>query len=177
MSTLGRTLPFDRNSMAHRRLPMALTLVCAVLLAAASLLAASAREPNFWSPFPLAQFFLLTNGWPQWLCTAAALASFAAVGGTINSPRRGRLYTSLILSVLTVLSVAYFAARFSTGLAHQGLPHVSFMIAVNALALGFLWRRWYSSAWPLPFGQSLWMALGLSTWLFWFAFPYLGEGI
>lgn len=148
-----------------------------VLLFATLRLAVSAGVPALWSPYPMVQFLILSSGWPQWVCAASAFSVMCVVAVVISRPSRGRLYAGAIIGLLTLMTIGYFVVFIPTGLAHQGSVHVVFMIAVNVLSLGVLWWGWRVLSWPLPFRNILAMALFLSIWLFWFAFPYFGEGI
>ena len=86
-----------------------------------------------------------------------------------------RMRFSFLLGLLTVLSVLYFALGWQYGVRYQGTWYTLVTAAIN---LGFLLVLW---VWRLAIRQraSKASALGFATllhcWLFWFAFPYLGE--
>ncbi len=98
-----------------------------------------------------------------WLSSARAMQS--------TMPPR---IAALVGLSLIVLSAAYFASRWSAGLAYQGPPHTLFWAAVNGLAAVCL-AVCVIYAWDRP--GSLFHVLShfiLVGWIGFLAFPYLG---
>jgi hypothetical protein len=91
--------------------------------------------------------------------------------GEASVPRR----SSVLLSVLTVLTPAYFGAFWEDGVKYDGLGYVVAVALLNAAILVCLWI-WLRRAKSHPsFATSLTFHALLFGWLAWCAFPNLGE--
>jgi hypothetical protein len=162
------------NTHALRRV-----LLASLVPLALSIVSVSAAEPTVWSPYPGAQFLLLTLGWPQWL--AVCLAPFIFVVSTLNvvigRPGGQPLHIIVAMGVLTVSSGIYFWLRLPQGLDHQGMTYSAAMLAVNAVALLAFWVAWVLWRRRITAVRSICLGLIACSWLFWCGFPYFGEGI
>jgi hypothetical protein len=142
-------------------------------------LSTSAAVPNEWSPYPLLQFFLITSGLPRWLNVIAGPLAFVLFNAhLVLRPYRGKLwYLAAAMAVLSLLTVVYLGWLAPAAIEHQGERHLAVMVLANALAVGFFWWGWI--AWRTAFTTARALALNVLvfSWLFWFAFPYMGEGI
>lgn len=96
----------------------------------------------------------------------------ALLRGAAAVPRR----TVILWAATTILSGAYFATSWRSGLLYEGLPYTRTSLVLNLFLLVvctvLLWR-----ARTVPsFGHALSAQTALFVWLATFAFPYLGEG-
>jgi hypothetical protein len=81
----------------------------------------------------------------------------------------------VLLTILTVLSIAYFVSSWANGIEYQGRTYTIVICVANFLWLAALWVILYRSARLSSFRASLFFHSALFAWLAWYAFPYLGE--
>ena len=80
-----------------------------------------------------------------------------------------------LLSVLNVLSVAYFVRSWKYGTQYQGREYTVAICTINVVWLVGLWAILYRSARGSSFKANLFFHSVVFVWLAWYAFPYLGE--
>jgi len=85
------------------------------------------------------------------------------------------LRSAVMLAVLSLLTPAYFIARWDDGLQFDGLFWVLGVAFINALMIGWLWKLLYHARKSASFHASLLFHGVLFAWLAWSAFPNLGE--
>jgi len=149
------------------------------VLCALSYLSVSAPVPTLLSPYPGAQFLLITTGTPRPLSMLIVPLLFLVCNAIhVIRPYRGRLgYLAWLAAPLTLLSIVYVALRAADGNAHQGLTYVIGTIAINGLMLMAFWAGWIAFARHRTSYNAVILSFVLFAWLSWLAFPYFGEGI
>lgn len=113
---------------------------------------------------------------PYWLAIFVPAALFFAWNpglfrGKDQLPKR----SWVLLTILTVLSIAYFVSSWANGIEYQGRTYTIVICVANFLWLAALWAILYRSARLSSFRASLLFHSALFAWLAWYAFPYLGE--
>ena len=148
--------------------------------AVAALLSTTGSEPNLASPFSGPAFLLAAGRAPWWYVVLVVAGSFVVFNiSTIFGGAADRMSFRMpaVAIPLFLLNVVFMLRHWSAGVAHQGLTYTIAITTLNVaimLTLAWLWYRWRAAASPL---RQQCLGLFLHTWLFWYAFPYLGEGI
>jgi hypothetical protein len=121
-------------------------------------------------------------GW-IWMVVILGLINFGifyALNYPLNKDKNSHKVPRRIpitMFVLNVLNVLYFATSWQNALSYQGMEYLLLMIIANLIFIGafwFLWGKWKNNA---TYAQSLTLIVLLQVWLFWYAFPWLGETI
>ena len=133
------------------------------------LLLSTSFIPTAWSSFIEGASFYLTMMFPVLFFFAWNPRLFL---GGVNVPRR----SYALFAVGAGLSVYYFYFAWSEGLRVQGFWYTYSLFAADlvlVVALGFVFaRRWRGEP---SFISNLFLHWALCGWLFWFAFPFLGQ--
>jgi len=159
-------------------------ILCASLSTLASWYAFLAGVPTVRSPFP---FFVIvplvsasSPGYEGFWWNVAPipfgtflLMNLYQLRETGSAPLRMRF--SVLLVPATVLSFLYFALGWAYGVRFQGVSHTLAVGVINLLFLLVLWGWWLAIERRTSKTAALGFATLLHCWLFWFAFPYLGE--
>jgi hypothetical protein len=157
-----------------------LTLSAAGLLVPAYLGVFLSRGPTILCPFP-ALTVVPALMLAQWHLEYAAVLPPALLFILWNPqlfraegkiPKR----TYVLLALVATLSAVDLALSWKWGLRYQGPPHTAIVCSINITWIGFLGlalRRCLKNA-P-PFRGSLFVHWMVFAWLFWYAFPWLGE--
>jgi hypothetical protein len=130
--------------------------------------------PTVISPYPLLILIALFNvGYAVVLFPSVVFSVWSPqlFTGEANVPKR----SSMLLSVLTALTPAYFVAFWEDAVKYDGLRYAVGVAVLNAAILAHLWI-WLRRAKAHPsFATSLAFHALLFGWLTWCAFPNLGE--
>ncbi len=159
-------------------------ILCASLCAMAARFACSTGVPTILSPLPFAVFvsFLLApalGATNPWLFAASfpfgtfLLMNLYELDLTGPAPLRARF--SVLLGLTSLLSVLYFAMGCEGGSRFQGASYTLATASINLAILIILWTWWLRLRQRTSKASALLFATVLHCWLFWFAFPYLGE--
>jgi hypothetical protein len=81
----------------------------------------------------------------------------------------------VLLVIATAFSVCFFAFDWEYGVRFQGAFYTLTSAAINTLFLLVLWAWWLAIRRRASVAGALGFATVFHCWLFWFAFPYLGE--
>jgi hypothetical protein len=135
--------------------------------------------PTLRCPFPtltVIPALFLSTGRLTWLAVLVPAGLFflwtpGLFHGKADIPRR----SWILLSVLTVLTVVYFAGSWGYGLEYQGKRFTYGICALNAGWLVLLWTIFMWRGNKKSFTNNLILHWLLFAWLGWYAFPYLGE--
>jgi len=170
-------MPTMRNRSAVPDASTILLLALSLIVLAAAVLAVSSKTPSVYSPYPLIQALLLWDGWPLWMVVGLAPLSYLALNvNLVFSQREGlRPRYLIMLSLLTLLSILYFGLAWRGGIAYQGWIHTSLMVALNLVFSAAGWILWAKSRSSAHRTTQLLAGTLLHCWLFWAAFPFLGE--
>jgi len=182
----GATPPAPRAqpSFSGSAANLVVLILCASLCTLASWCGSSGGVPTILSPLPLfvvAPLFLAPElGYtePRWFVAPIPFATFLLmnfyqlrVANSAPLPMR----FSFLLGLSTAFSVFEFVGCWEYGVRYQGALYTLASAAINLSFLLVLWGWWLAIS---PRGSKA-AALGFATllhcWLFWFAFPYLGE--
>lgn len=83
----------------------------------------------------------------------------------------------IVMITLMVLSIIYFTFSWEYAIDFQGFSHTMILIFINLLFILAFWSVWFLSRKHRTYAKALILNLILQIWLFWYAFPWLGEGI
>ena len=144
-------------------------------------------SPSILAPAPLVLVFPLLIaselfGLIGILATLSLLSFgiFYALGYPLNKDKNSHkvpMRIPITMFFLNVLNVLYFAKSWQNALSYQGMEYLLLMIIANLIFIGafwFLWGKWKNNA---TYVQSRTLIVLLQVWLFWYAFPWLGENI
>ena len=90
-----------------------------------------------------------------------------------NVPKR----IPLTMFILNVLNMLFFIYIWQSALRYQGMEYLLLLFIVNFIFIGAFWILWWKSRNSATYAKSLALILLLQVWLFWCAFPWLGETI
>ena len=183
---MSKTRPAPRSQPS--RLDAVPTLIglilCASLCAMAAYFSCSTGTPTIFSPLPFPVFVSLlaapslgaTN---PWLFAASIpfgtflLMNFYQLRLAETAPLRTRF--TVLLGLVSVLSVLYFAMGWQYGLRFQGPSYTLATASINLAIFIILGTWWLGLRQQASKTSGLLFATALHCWFFWFAFPYLGE--
>ena len=93
----------------------------------------------------------------------------------VAGPAPLRVRFTFLLGVATAFSLLYFVMGWQYGIRYQGAPHTLATAAINLFFLLALWGWWLAIRQKASKPSASCVRNTASFWLFWFAFPYLGE--
>jgi len=142
----------------------------------------SSGTPSVICPMPIVTIlpaFLLASRpshLPYWLSVLVpAILFFAWNPGLFRGNSRVPQRSGVLLSTLTVLSIAYFVGSWRDGNHYQGHEFTAIICVVNIVWIVILWVILYRSSRLASFAANLLFNAALVAWVAWYAFPYLGE--
>jgi hypothetical protein len=158
------------------------TLAVGLSLAIPAWLGLPERDvPTVLRPLPLptlvAAFYFVDRGWSLGSVTVLPSMLFflwhaRLFQGIDRVPKR----TYVLWTVVTILSIAWFAIIWREALRFHSFQHLLSVGGINltwAASVGaLLARNWRG---PSSFGSNLLLHWALFAWLAWYAFPVLGE--
>lgn len=109
-----------------------------------------------------------------------AAANFYLLNGYLarwSSPQRLPLRLPLALSGYSLPTAYWFMRRWQDGLSQQGPAQVVALCLVSLAFAMVLWIIWIRNRRNATRRQALTFGVLLHFWLFWWAFPWLGEMI
>jgi hypothetical protein len=80
-----------------------------------------------------------------------------------------------LLGIGTLGSLFWLGAGWRYGLEYQGQGFTWGIIVINLVFMAILWVLWGASRRDASFSWRVNFGILLHYWLFWFAFPWLGE--
>ena len=103
------------------------------------------------------------------------LPSFCFLITNLRARKDHKKILLAMLSIIILLSITFFIEFWDYWIAYQGLFYILSLVSINTL---FLWIAWviirrYIKTWNIFYAQIAHMLLFMFLW--WFAFPYLGE--
>jgi hypothetical protein len=150
----------------------------------ASWCGSSVGYPTIFSPLPLfviAPLFLAGDLWnpvPWWFVAPIPFATFLFMNlyqVRVASPAPLPMRFPVLLGMATAFSILWFAEGWGYGTRYQGAAYTLASASINVLFLHILWGWWLAIRRSASKAGALGFATLLHCWLFWFAFPYLGE--
>jgi hypothetical protein len=173
--------------MQLRRSSTIQILAVACLVGLAGFVSIRDNVPSASSPFAFVTtvpalwvFELNERVWPAFVLFALAclpvVAAFLVSSTHLFRDRREIPKRSVVvLTVLVLLSVAWFWQGWSYGIQYQGMSHTLYVAVWNAIFVGTA-SILLSLNWKTPrFGVNLAFHGVVFSWLAWCAFPWLGE--
>jgi hypothetical protein len=159
-------------------------ILCASMCTVASWCGSSKGLPTIVSPLPLfvvVPWFLagaLGYTEPWWFVAPIPFGTFLLMNfyqlrAAGSAPLRMRF--SFLLGLSTVFSVFVFVGGWEYGIQYQGAFYTLASAAINLSFLLVLWGWWLAIRRRGSKAAALGFATLFHCWLFWFAFPYLGE--
>jgi hypothetical protein len=159
-------------------------ILCASVCTVASWCGSSAGVPTILSPLPVfvvAPLFIasaLGYAEPWWLVAPIPFGTFLLMNCyrlRVASSAPLPLRFAILLGIATAFSIFWFAAGWGYGIRYQGAAYTRASAAINLSFLLVLWICWLAIRRRASKMGALGFATLLHCWLFWFAFPYLGE--
>lgn len=143
------------------------------------------EQSSWWSPIPHLMFLsyaYLERWWvdqPELFYAIFAIPSAAyltLVAPEAFSIRRGLPVRSLVLlGIATATTLYWFAIGFPFALEYQTTSYLMGTIVANFACLVFLWGTWAVFRDRFSFPMMVGWNAFLFSWLFWLAYPWLGE--
>jgi hypothetical protein len=165
-------------------------IACAILMAIPAWISISTGEPQPYAPLPWLVFLpawfigkmLEFNGEYYILIiylAAIVTAIFSFVALHWDTARYERVCIPLrfviLLSFATVCSAIWLSASWSYGIQYQGPNYTWTVTLINIVCIVALWSCWFAWRRNASFSKRVGFGALLHSWLFWFAFPWLGE--
>jgi hypothetical protein len=176
--------PHARPSFSGTAATFVALLLGAYLSVCAARYACSTGMPTILSPLPLlvvAPLFVadgLQYADPWRFAASIPFSTFFLMNFyqfRVAGPAPVRMRFSFLLGVATAFSVLYFVMGWQYGIRYQGASHTLATAVINRFFLLALWGWWLAIRQKASKPNALAFATLLHCWLFWFAFPYLGE--
>lgn len=159
------------------RVRTAALLVCALSTVAVVKQAALSGVPTVASPFPFLVVVPMFLGWPFIVSAVIPIFAFILILWPISRAKRGPIpmRASILLAVGTILSAPWLVTGWTYGVQYEGFDYTLRVVIINLVFICALWCFWTYTRRDSTFGWRLVFGTLLFYWLFWFAFPYLGE--
>jgi hypothetical protein len=153
--------------------------ICALSTVAVASLPIWTETRTVLSPLPILSmvFLLLAYRWPSVIVAAIPVGAFLTFLWPITRTHLGPIpmRATVLLVIGTTLSVVYLVACWPYGVQYAGVVHARSVIVINALSMLILWVLWVAFHRDSPFGCRIAFGTLLFYWLFWCAFPYVGQ--
>lgn len=153
-----------------------LMLSGAVALIAGTAVATS--QPTPFSPFPFVSILAVKLiGLPAPAISVIAGIAFSLLHHQyfIGRPSKApSLLLTLFLSVMLLLSVAYFAIEYPLGIAERGVTHTILVLGYNVGFAAVACLFWFRARSPGNSRCQVYLGFTLFSWLSWCFLPYLG---
>jgi hypothetical protein len=153
-------------------------VAAAFFTAAAAWLATSAGIPTLTSPLPLLVVLPLILGIPWVGVMAIPIVTFLMLNmylGRTAILHRIPYRFPILLLIATGFTIWWFAVSLRSSYEHQGAVYANAMTIINSSSILALWAVWFFIQSRATFWSTLWWSLYFHCWLFWYAFPWLGE--
>lgn len=170
--------PAEADYQGNARDPIRIFMIgiCSLTTMVAAWQSISEGVPELLSPLPL--LVILPGLCFLPLALATPVITFAILHADVTRRRAIEpipLRSFVLLCLATLGSTFWLGAGWSCGLDYQGTRYTCGIIAVNLAFLAVLWLMWLTLRRDCPFNLRLTFGILLQYWLFWFAFPWLGE--
>jgi len=178
--------PHCQPSFSGYAANLILLLVCAALCTVASWFGSAQEMPTILSPLPLfvvvplfaASELGCAQPWCWWFVAPVPLGTFLVMNFyqlrlASSAPLPMRFF--FLLGLATACSVYLFVGGWAYGVRYQGASYTLASAGINLSFLLILWGWWLAVRQRASKATALGFATLLHCWLFWFAFPYLGE--
>jgi hypothetical protein len=172
------------DAVHNRRPPIRVIVVlaCALSVGAISLQAIADGFPTIRSPLPmlLALPELVLSGlfgMPPEVTAIFPVVMFSVFAiPAIGQERTGiRPIFPILLAVASVLDICFLVAGVQLGVRYEGEQYTFWVTVANLVSIAVLWLMWGRWRRTAGFGQRIAILTAMHCWLFWCAFPWLGE--
>jgi hypothetical protein len=159
-------------------------IVCASVCTVASWYGSSTGVPTILSPLPLLVavplFLASALGYTElwWVVGPIPFVTFCMINFyqlRVRSSAPLPTRFSFLLGLSTVCSIFYFVGGWKYGVRYQGGLYALASAAMNLSIRVVLWGWWLADRRRASKARAFGFGTLLHCWLFWFAFPYLGE--
>jgi hypothetical protein len=170
-----------RGSSFRATRSLAVFLLCAALCAVASWCGISSGVPTMLTPLPLfsiVPYFALGDTGLWWSIPLIPIGTFVLLNFyqlRVTGPSPLPTRFAFLLGLVTAFSACWFVGGWGYGVQYQGLLFTLDSAVINVVFLLVLWSWWFAVRRRASKAAALRFATLLHCWLFWFAFPYLGE--
>jgi hypothetical protein len=157
---------------------LGVVVVCALSTAACGWLSVSAGTPTLISPLPLLIILPALFGVPFLLVMAIPVNVFVILHFDCFRLRPAAQVPwrfPILLAIATACSALWLVGGWPYGLKYQGRTFTIGIIAINVILIAALWCVWLIARRTRSFGWRIAFGTLLNYWLFWSAFPWLGE--
>lgn len=142
------------------------------------------NQGSWWSPCPYLMFisYAYLEHWlmhaPYVLYAIPSTAFLALMlPAAFSNPHRLPIRSLTVLVVATLSTFYWFWSSIGYAFDYQSNAYIIGTIAVNACCVLALWMTWFMLRKRFNFASVVVWNVGLIGWLFWLAFPWLGEYI
>lgn len=156
-------------------------IVCAACTTAiAAWIGSSAGVPTLTSPLPFLVVLPLLFSVPRIVAMTIPVAIFLILNlylGRAEMPHAIPFRFTALLSVATAFSIYWFANAVKYSYGYHGPTYTIGITIINVSIIVALWIVWFFIRRRASYSVTLAWSLAMTCWLFWFAFPWLGEMI
>ena len=152
--------------------------ICALGTAAAAWQSMSNRMPLLLCPLPSLLLFPAMFGLPMSCLPAIPVVAFVLLHADAARRRVREPIPSISLDLLgigTLGTAIWLVCGWQYGLEYHGASYTWGIMAINLAFIAVLWVFWIALHRDCPFPLRMVFGTLLHYWLFWFAFPWLGE--
>jgi hypothetical protein len=173
--------PFARRSSSGTASSLAALILGATLCTLAAWCGSWQGMPRVLSPLPLFVVVpLFASGDPRfwWIVGPIPFGAFVLMNLyqlRIASPAPLPTRFPVLLGLATAFSGCWFIGGWEYGVRYQGASYTQAVALINFSFLAVLWGWWLAVRRRAHRAAAFGFATLLHSWLFWFAFPWLGE--
>ena len=138
--------------------------------------------PSIRSPLPLLLILpelVLAGefGVPPELSALIPMTTFCLFGIPVIGRQRIGINRAfpILLTVLSSLDICFLVAGWQYGLQYEGEQFTVWVTVANVVCIAALWSMWLAWRRAATFGHRVAILSAMHCWLFWCAFPWLGE--
>lgn len=157
-----------------------LIVAAACIAAIAAWIGSSAGVPTLTSPLPFLVVLPLLFSVPWIVVMTIPVATFLILNlylGRAAMPHAIPFRFTALLSVATAFSIYWFAYAVTYSYGYHGPTYTIGITIINVSMIVALWIAWFFIRRRASYWVTLAWSLAMTCWLFWFAFPWLGEMI
>jgi hypothetical protein len=185
---LERTSERPVEPSRFSKIKLLVFIIAAMSTPLAGFISMSAPSPRVHSPFALLS--VLPYFYHRWFTFGIPFLRFLVRNNIIplivfvilncdlfrnQATKRFPLRLGIILFLATAFSVCWFMFSYEVGIEYQGKEYTYTVATINIAFATLLWIIIFVKRDQASFPIRLFFSLLLNFWLFWFAFPWLGE--
>jgi len=142
-------------------------------------------HPSLWSPLSLPSFIVVMFGMSVFEEIAGMLFGILIIliiFITLNlfllkesNTKKVPKTLTFILAIFSILSLLSIITSWNYGIEYQGKAHTVGILLINILIISLMWTLWFFIRKNCNFKKLLILSVVFYSWIFWSAFPWLGE--